>query len=150
MTLIIAIVLCFYLGLYIISINSISKNNLIYFFYLFYFCFSVNSSYYQNNYIDQSESSTINYSNCFDSKPSHTIEQLQMLLQNKTSESFEQFQIDYSVNETVKYSLSSINHDNSHWSSSKIKSDTNVQNNNQTFTYNDSEKLLTMVQQLRN
>jgi len=70
-----------------------------------------------------------------------------MFLQNKTNE---QSQIDYTVNETVKYSSSSsINHDNSHWSS-QIKSDTTVQNTNQTFTYNDTEKLLSMVQRLRN
>jgi hypothetical protein len=60
-----------------------------------------------------------------------------MFLQNETSESCEQSQIDYSVNEMIKYS-------------SKSKSDTIMQNNNQTFTYNDTEKLLSMVQRLRN
>ncbi len=60
-----------------------------------------------------------------------------MFLQNGTSESCEQSQIDYSVNEMIKYS-------------SKSKSDTIMQNNNQTFTYNDTEKLLSMVQRLRN
>jgi hypothetical protein len=69
-----------------------------------------------------------------------------MFLQNKINESFEQSEIDYSINETVKYSSSSssINHDNSPYSS-KIKSDTN-----QTLTYNEVEKLLTMVQRSRN
>ncbi len=108
---------------------------------------SMNPLYYQNNYIDPTESTKLNYSNCLDSKPSNTIERLQMLLQTKASDS---------LNEPIQYSPSSIHHDNSHWTSSsyisKTKSDTIMQNNNnnQTFTYNDTEKLLTMVQRLRN
>jgi hypothetical protein len=108
----------------------------------------VNSSYYKNNYLDQSDSSTRNHSDRFES---NTFKRLQLLLQNETNESFEQSQMDYSVNKAVKYSSSSTNHDNSHRSSSsKTKSDTIVQNNNQTLTYDDTEKLLTMVQRLRN
>jgi hypothetical protein len=104
----------------------------------------VNSSYYKNNYLDQSDSSTRNHSDRFES---NTFKRLQLLLQNETNESFEQSQMDYSV----KYSSSSTNHDNSHRSSSsKTKSDTIVQNNNPTLTYDDTEKLLTMVQRLRN
>ncbi|CAF4431651.1 unnamed protein product, partial [Rotaria sp. Silwood2] len=75
-------------------------------------------------------------------------------LENKTNDSFIQQQMDYSINEKVKYSSSTTNNDNSHWSSTKTKSDTIVQNNNnnnnQKFTYSDAEKLLTMVQRLRN
>ncbi len=109
-----------------------------------YLCCSVNSSYYKNNYLDQSDSSTRNHSDRFES---NTFKRLQLLLQNETNESFEQSQMDYSV----KYSSSSTNHDNSHRSSSsKTKSDTIVQNNNPTLTYDDTEKLLTMVQRLRN
>lgn len=56
-----------------------------------------------------------------------------MILQNKTSDLFDQ-----SINETIQYS-----------STNKI--DTIISdNNNQTFSYHDAEKLLTMVQRLRN
>lgn len=82
----------------------------------------MNSSYYQNRYIDQSKSPPRNYSNRFDSKNSETFEQLQMLLKSKGSESY----------------------------SSTTKPDTIVQNNNQIFTPDDSEKLLNMMQRLRN
>ncbi len=105
--------------------------------------------------MDRSESPTRTYSNCFNSKPSHAIERLQIFLQNKPHESFDQSPLDHSVNDTVKYPSSSTNHDNTHRSSSsyssKNKSDTVVQNknNNQTLTYSDAEKLLTMVQRLR-
>ncbi|CAF1190382.1 unnamed protein product [Rotaria sp. Silwood1] len=99
---------------------------------------------------NHSESTTINYSNCFDSKPSHAIERLQIILQNKTNDKpFEQSHMSYSVNETVKYSSSSMNNDNSQRSSSfsgKSKPDTIVHNNNQIFTYHKTEKLLNMVQ----
>jgi hypothetical protein len=105
---------------------------------LFSFSSSLNPSYYQSNYIDQSKS------NYLDTKPSHTIERLQILLQNKTTDSLEQLQTD------SKYSSSSTTTDNSHWSSSGTTPDTNMQNNNQTFSYNDAEQLLMMVQRLRN
>ncbi|CAF2338579.1 unnamed protein product [Rotaria sp. Silwood2] len=114
----------------------------------------INSSYYQNNYIGQTESRSKNYSNSYNSKESNTIKCLQKFLENKTNDSFIQQQMDYSINEKVKYSSSTTNNDNSHWSSTKTKSDTIVQNNNnnnnQKFTYSDAEKLLTMVQRLRN
>ncbi|CAF4561458.1 unnamed protein product, partial [Rotaria sp. Silwood1] len=114
----------------------------------------INSSYYQNNYINQTESRTKNYSNSYDPKESNTIKCLQKFLENETNESYIQQQMDYSLNEKANYSSSTMNNDNSQWSSSKTKSDRIVQNNNnnnnQKFTCSDAEKLLTMVQRLRN
>lgn len=113
---------------------------------MFVFFCSVNSSYYH----ERSESSPIHYSNRYDSKVSNTFERLQLIIKNNTNDSNEPSEKDYSSSPPS----SSTSHDNSHWSSSlyssKMKSDTNMQTTKQTLTYNDTEKLLSMVRRLRN
>jgi hypothetical protein len=88
----------------------------------------------------------MNFSNSNDSKPSNTIERLQMFLQNGTNTSYDYSSSSYAMNQPQ-------NNNNSHWPSSRYSSgatsDANMQNN-QSFTYNDAEQLLTYVQHLRN
>ncbi|CAF1260744.1 unnamed protein product [Adineta steineri] len=108
---------------------------------------NVNSSYYKNKYNDQSESTKTNYSNGFDSKPSKTIENLQLLLQNKTNESYPSLSTN---NDTAYWSSTASSPSSSSSHSSKTKSDTITQNNPRTFTHNDSEKVLSMIQRSRN
>jgi hypothetical protein len=90
---------------------------------------------------------SMNFTNSCDLKPSDTIERLQMFLENKTTTSYERRQ-------SSSYMMNSRENSNDpQWSSSRyssrVASDTNIQNN-QTFTYNDAEQLLTYVQHLRN
>lgn len=120
-----------------------------------------NYQYYQDNYnnnISQppplmSTSPLVNYSNSYDSKPSDTIERLQMFIQNPNN-SYEHRQSignDYPSSSNRIYS--SDNSNNPQWSSliypSQVPSDTSMRNN-QTFTCNDAEQLLSFVQHLRN
>ncbi len=79
----------------------------------------------------------MNYSNSYDSKPSNTIERLQTFLET-TNPSYDR-QRNYPMNSS----------ENSNWSSSRYPSNITMQNN-QTFTCNDAEQLLTFVQRLRN
>jgi len=85
----------------------------------------------------------MNYSNSYDLKPSNTIERLQTFLEN-TNSSYDRRRNDYS---STSYQMNSS--ENSNWPSSRYPSDTTMENN-QTFTCNDAEQLLTFVQRLRN
>ena len=96
-----------------------------------------------------------NFSNSYDSKPSRTIERLQMFLQNRTTMSHEHEQQsttnDYS---STSYRINqSPNSKNSQWSSSnhssRVTTDTQNQNNSR-FTNNDAEKLLAYIEHFRN
>jgi len=95
----------------------------------------------------------MNFSNSYDSKPSNTIECLQMFLENKNT-SYDHIQPLLAEYPSSSYRInSSENSNNPHWSSSRyssrVTSDTNM-HNNQAFTCNDAEQLLTFVQNLRN
>ncbi|UJR13818.1 hypothetical protein I4U23_000829 [Adineta vaga] len=109
---------------------------------------SSNQPYYQDNYINnfiqpspQPLMSTIpGFPNLSDSKPSETIEQLQMFLQHRTNTRNDlQSSSSYTIN-------SHQDRNNTQWPSSRYSSNTD----NQTFSYNDAEQLLTLVQRFRN
>ncbi len=110
-----------------------------------------NYPYYQDNYNNNfpqppplmSATPLMNYSNSYDLKPSNTIERLQTFLEN-TNSSYDRRRNDYS---STPYQMNSS--ENSNWPSSRYPSDTTMENN-QTFTCNDAEQLLTFVQRLRN
>ncbi len=117
--------------------------------------------YYQDNYNNNlpqppplmSTSPLMNFSNSYDSKPSNTIERLQMFLENSnTSYDYRESSIhDYS---SSPYSMHSSENINNHpWSSARYSSGETAdrnRSNNQPFTCNDAEQLLTFVQHLRN
>ncbi len=138
---------------------------------IFIYFYSLNSSYYNesnsnyqyykdnyNNNLPQppplmSTTPLMNFSNSYDSKPSNTIECLQMFLENKNT-SYDHIQPLLAEYPSSSYRIhSSENSNNPHWSSSRyssrVTSDTNM-HNNQVFTCNDAEQLLTFVQNLRN
>jgi hypothetical protein len=97
---------------------------------------------------------SMNFTNPCDLKPSNTIERLQMFLQNKTTTPYERRQSSINDYPSSSYTMNSCENSNDpQWSSSRyssrVASDTNMPNN-QTFTYNDAEQLLTYVQHLRN
>jgi hypothetical protein len=92
----------------------------------------------------------MDFSSSYDSKPSNTIERLQMFLEN-TNTSYEHLQPlmnDYSSSSYGIHS-SQNNNNNSHWSSSRYSS-RGTSDNNQNFTCNDAEQLLTFIQRLHN
>jgi len=119
--------------------------------------------YYQDNYnnnlpkpppLMSTPPPLMSFTNSYNLKPSNTIEQLQMILENRnTSYDYRQSSInDYSSSSYRMDSSENIN--NPHWSSSGYSSRgtsarTNMQNN-QTFTCNDAEQLLSFVQHLHN
>jgi len=95
----------------------------------------------------------MNFSDSYDSKPSNTIERLQMFLEN-TNSSHDLRQPSFIDNSSSFYRMhSSQNSNNPHWSSSRYSSRVTsdaIMHNNQSFTCNDAEQLLTFVQHLRN
>ncbi|CAF1244746.1 unnamed protein product [Adineta steineri] len=121
---------------------------------------SSNPQYYQDNYDNNliqppplmSTNPIMNFNNSFDPKPSTTIERLQMLLQDRTKTSHESRQstrIDYSSSSSYMMNSQQDNN-NSQWSSSQYSSSATTNTNPQTFSYNDAEQLLSIVQNLRN
>lgn len=103
-----------------------------------------NYQYYQDNYNVlqppplMSTAPLINFSNSHNLKPSNTIEQLQMFLENPNN--------CFNHRQSSSYGMYSLeNSNNAQWSSSNTSMHTN-----QTFTCNDAEQLLSFVRNLRN